>query len=85
MKPATIEEVRTEQAIFTDLWNIYKRYANISADEEWEMFVNETGRLFTEKYKGSDKEKLFYDLLLTITNQLDRNYKKKRQRDIKLK
>ena len=84
MKPATIEEVKAEQAIFTDLWNIYKKYANISADEEWETFINETGRLFTEKYKSSDREKLFREMLLTITNQLERNYKKKCQCDIKL-
>ena len=85
MKPATIEEVKAEQAIFTDLWNIYKKYANISTDDECETFVNETGRLFTEKYKGSDKEKLFREMWLAITNQLERNYKKKCQCDIKLK
>ena len=85
MQIANIEQVKQEQAIFTDLWNIYKKYANISADEEWEMFINETGRLFTEKYKSSDREKLFREMLLTITNQLERNYKKRYQCDIKLK
>ena len=85
METANIEQIKTEQAIFTDLWNIYKKYANISTDDEWETFINETGRLFTEKYKGSDKEKLFREMLLAITNQLERNYKKKYQCDIKLK
>ena len=85
MQTANIEQIKQEQAIFTDLWNIYKKYANISADDEWETFINETGRLFTEKYKSSDREKLFREMLLTITNQLERNYKKKCQCDIKLK
>ena len=85
METANIEQVKQEQAIFTDLWNIYKKYANISTDDEWETFINETGRLFTEKYKSSDREKLFREMLLTITNQLERNYKKKYQCDIKLK
>ena len=83
METAKIEQIKTEQAIFTDLWNIYKKYANISTADECETFANETGRLFTEKYKGSDKEKLFREMWLAITNQLERNYKKKC--DIKLK
>ena len=76
MKPATIEEVKAEQAIFTDLWNIYKKYFKLLADEEWEMYLKEVDGLFKEKYQGKDKENLFHEMLLTITNQLERNYKK---------
>ena len=76
MKPATIEEVKAEQAIFTDLWNIYKKYANISKETEWDDFIVEMGKLFNQKYKGSGKEKLFREMLLAITNQLERNYKR---------
>ena len=85
MQIANIEQVKQEQAIFTDLWNIYKKYANISKETEWDDFIAEMDKLFNQKYKGSDKEKMFHEMLLTITNQLERNYKKKCQRDIKLK
>ena len=77
MKPATIEEVKAEQAIFTDLWNIYKKYFKLLTDEEWEMYLKEVDGLFKEKYQGKDKEKMFHEMLLAITNQLERNYKKK--------
>ena len=76
MKPATIEEVKAEQAIFTDLWNIYKKYANISKETEWDDFIVEMDKLFNQKYKGSDRAKMFREMLLAITNQLERNYKK---------
>ena len=85
MQTANIEQVKQEQAIFTDLWNIYKKYANISKETEWDDFIVEMDKLFNQKYKGSDKEKMFREMLLAITNQLERNYKKKCQCDIKLK
>ena len=85
MKPAAIEEVKAEQAIFTDLWNIYKKYANISKETEWDDFIVEMDKLFNQKYKGSEKEKMFREMLLAITNQLERNYKKEMSGDVKLK
>ena len=85
METANIEQVKQEQAIFTDLWNIYKKYANISKETEWDDFIVEMDKLFNQKYKGSDREKMFREMLLAITNQLERNYKKKCQCDAKLK
>ena len=85
METANIEQVKQEQAIFTDLWNIYKKYANISKETEWDDFIVEMDKLFNQKYKGSDKEKMFREMLLAITNQLEKNHKKKCQCDIKLK
>ena len=85
METANIEQVKQEQAIFTDLWNIYKKYANISKETEWDDFIVEMDKLFNQKYKGSDRAKMFREMLLAVTNQLERNYKKKCQYDIKLK
>ena len=85
METANIKQVKQEQAIFTDLWNIYKKYANISKETEWDGFITEMDKLFNQKYKGSGREKMFREMLLAVTNQLERNYKKKCQCDIKLK
>ncbi len=68
-------DYQQEQAIFTDLWNIYKKYKNISTDPEWEQYVSETNQLFVGKYKGTSHEEMFRDLLQDITKQLERNYK----------
>ena len=76
MQTANIEQVKQEQAIFTDLWNIYKKYFKLSTDEEWEMYMKEVDGLFKEKYHGKDKEIMFREMLVVITNQLERNYKK---------
>lgn len=68
-------DYKQEQAIFTDLWNVYKKYKNISTDEEWKQYVSETDQMFKEKYKGTGKEEMFRDLFTDITKQLERNQK----------
>lgn len=75
MESAKIEEVKQEQAIFTDLWNIYKKYYNASTDQEWQQFVNETDNLYKTKYKGTDHEQLFRDILSDIIKQLERRFR----------
>jgi hypothetical protein len=75
METATLDQVKQEQAIFTDLWNIYKQYKNITTDEDWKKYVAETDQLFKTKYKGTEKEEMFRDLFLDITKQLERNQK----------
>jgi hypothetical protein len=75
MKQPTIDQIKQEQSIFTDLWNIYKKYCNISTESEWEQFVDETNKLFTGKYLRTEKEQLFRDLLQSIISQLEQNYK----------
>lgn len=37
MKPATIEEVKAEQKIFTDLWNVFKKFYHATTDDEWRL------------------------------------------------
>ena len=80
MMPVTIEEVKQEQSIFTDLWNIYKKYKNVSDDTEWDKYILETDLLFNNKYKGSSHEEMFRDMLLDITKQLERNQKEMRKK-----
>ena len=69
------EDYKQEQAIFTDLWTVYKKYKNISTELEWEEYVSEMDQLFKQKYKGTTHEEMFRDLLQDITRQLERNYK----------
>jgi hypothetical protein len=75
MKQPTIDQIKQEQSIFTDLWNIYKKYCNISTESEWEQFVKETNFLSKNKYSGTTHEEMFRDLLQAIISQLERNYK----------
>ena len=77
METAKIEQIKTEQAIFTDLWNIYKKYANMPTDEEFEMYMEETNEIYLKEFKGKHHDKMFCEMLLAITNQIDRNWKQK--------
>ena len=74
MSEAKSNNYQQEQTIFTDLWNIYKHYKNISTEKEWEQFINETNLLFKNKYSGTSHEEMFRDLLQDIMKQLERNY-----------
>ena len=78
MQTVNIEQVKQEQAIFTDLWNIYKKYFKLSTDEEWEMYLKEVDGLFKEKYRGKDKEIMFREMLVVITSQLERESKRRK-------
>lgn len=75
MKSATLDQVKQEQAIFTDLWNIYKQYKNVQTDEEWELYLFDTNDLYASKYIGTQHEEMYRDLLQDITKQLERNMK----------
>lgn len=75
MKSATLDQVKQEQAIFTDLWNIYKQYKYIKSDEEWELYLFDTNDLYMSKYIGTQHEEMYRDLLQDITKQLERNMK----------
>lgn len=75
MKPATIDEVRTEQEIFTDLWNVFKKFYHATTDDEWQQFVNETDKMYKEKYKSKKDEELFRDVLSDIIKHLERRFR----------
>lgn len=75
MKQPTIDQIKQEQSIFTDLWKLYKQYKYISLEPEWEQFISETDFLFKNKYSGTTHEEMFRDLLQAIISQLERNYK----------
>ena len=75
MESATIEEVKAEQAIFTDLWNVFKKFYHATTDDEWQQFVNETDKMYKEKYKGKEHEQLFRDILSDIIKHLERRFR----------
>ena len=83
MKTADISEVKQEQSIFTDLWNIFKKYYHATTDEEWQQFVDETDNLYKTKYKDTEHESMFRDILTDITNQLERKHRKERNKWVK--
>ena len=76
MKTATIEEVRAEQEVFTDLWNVFKKFYHATTDDEWQQFVKETDKMYKEKYKGKQNEELFRDVLSDIIKHLERRFRK---------
>lgn len=78
MESTSTNEIKIEQNIFTDLWNIYKKYFKLSTDEEWEMYLKEVDGLFKEKYRGKDKETMFREMLVVVTNQLERESKRRK-------
>lgn len=73
MDMANIEEIKGEQAVFTDLWSIYKKYFHVSTDEDWDRFIQETDHLYKSKYIGTKHEAMFRDLLQDIIKQLERS------------
>lgn len=75
MESSTLDQVKQEQAIFTDLWNIYKKYKFVSTDLEWGNYIFDTEKLYQDKYKCTVHEEMYRDLLIDITKQLERNMK----------
>ena len=75
MESATLDQVKQEQSIFTDLWNIYKQYKYIKSDLEWDNYISDTDKLYKSKYIGTEHEMMYRDLLQDITKQLERNMK----------
>lgn len=74
METAKIEQIKTEQAVFTDLWNIYKKYRFATEYDEIKSYTDETESAY-QKYKSTKFEQLFRDMLLSITNQIEKNVK----------
>lgn len=73
----TIDQIKTEQSIFTDTWNLYKTFCQIETDQEWEQFLSVIDKLLAEKYKGTSFEKMYREMALTITNQIERNFRER--------
>lgn len=79
MEQVSIDQIKQEQKIFTDTWNLYKKYANISTEKDWEEFIQEADSIINS-HKGYHK-KFLKDMIMSVTNQLERNYKEKLERD----
>ena len=76
---AADEELRAVYNIFTDVWKLYKKYADVRPDDEyWENVVNETNTL-AQKY---DNGRLCRDLMLAVMSELGRKSKKMAQNQI---
>ena len=73
MKPVKLDQIKQEQKIFTDTWSLYKKYTNISTEKDWEEFIQEADSIINS-HKGYHK-KFLKDMIISATNQLERNYK----------
>lgn len=52
---AADEELKAVYNIFTDVWKMYKKYADVRSDDEyWEDVVNETNALIPAAAAGED-------------------------------
>lgn len=77
---AADEELRAIYNIFTDVWKVYKKYADVRSDDEyWENVVNEINAL-DKKY---DNDRLCRDLILAVISELERISKKLTQNETK--
>lgn len=73
----TIDQIKTEQSIFTDTWNLYKTFCQIETDQEWGQFLSAIDKLLVEKYKSTSFEKMYREMALTVTNQIERSFKER--------
>ena len=80
----TIDQIKTEQSIFIDAWNLYKTFCRIEieSDQGWEQFLL-ADELLMEKYNGTSFEKMYREMALAVINQIDRNFKERKFRERK--
>lgn len=67
------EELKAVYGMFTDVWRLYKQYADIRQPEDnrWELFVAEAGAL-AKKYGNG---RFVRDLIMAVTDELERRSK----------
>lgn len=59
------------RAIYTDIWQIHKKYMNVKTSDEWEHLLDEMGQ-FTDKYKS----KFALKLAQTVLTEIEEHNKK---------
>lgn len=74
MNEIDITKIKLEQSIFTDLWNLYKKYSHCETEADFDGLLNESNKL-APKYKGTELNLLFIQMQLAVINQIERNYK----------
>lgn len=72
---ATNSEIKATSQIWTDVWNLWKKYYHPEKSEEfWSDLVDEADAIGT-KYKDND---FVNALLLACVNDIERRYKERR-------
>jgi hypothetical protein len=74
MDKVEIGQIKLEQSIFTDLWNLYKKYCHCETEADFDGLLAETDRL-ESKYKGTELNSFFLAMELAVVNQIEKNYK----------
>lgn len=74
MSEVDVSQIKLEQSIFTDLWNLYKKYCHCETQADFDGLINESNKL-SLKYKGTGLNSLFIQMQLAVINQIERNYK----------
>ncbi len=69
----TNEELKKVYGMFTDVWKLYRRFADIQQleGEGWQQFVHESD-VIAKRYNNG---RLIRDLLLETTQELERQSK----------
>ena len=71
---AADEELKAVYNIFTDVWKLYKKYADVRTDDEyWEKVVNESDEI-AKKYGNG---RLCRDLILAVIAEFERKNNRK--------
>lgn len=70
---ATNKQMKTEFALFGEVWTLFKKYFDIrqSEDARWDVLLEESAAI-SQKYKNSP---LSRDLLMAVMNELERRSK----------
>ena len=69
---ATDEELKAVYGIFTDVWKLYKKYADVQQEDEyWETLIAEADAI-AKKYRNN---RLCRDLVLAVISELERKSK----------
>ena len=72
---AADEELKAVYNIFTDVWRLYKKFADVRPDDEyWDAVVKEAGTI-TQKYNSE----LCKDLIFAVLDELDRKGRAQRE------
>lgn len=87
MDKVDINTIKLEQSIFTDLWNLYKKYCHCETEADFDGLLTESNKL-TPKYKGTELNSFFLAMELAVINQIEKNYKlsksEKEKEDVKI-
>lgn len=73
LKPTTAQEIPMEQKVFTDCWNLMKKYYKIEKDDNagWDSLVND-GKKIYEQTIGTSAEELGMNMTTAVIDYIEK-------------